>query len=342
MERGMPDFDALFGIWEMARDMSPEEIKLALGEIKSLQLPHQSAMFMKAMLVMQWAKKDGASAMQYVSESKDRRDFFPMHEMALQAWGSSDPNGAYRWYEANKETLKPRERKQFEARAIAALAKDHFDQAFLKAKNVDSSSRDEVFQSLGSTVANNPEQRQMLLDYLQTLDDKDALTETGSTIARQIAMKDVQGAIEFVEKWPGEDKSEITGQVAEQWGQTEPEKAMAWRIGQLAADADPADAVEDIFAGWARKTPDQAKNWLNGQSDIDQDQLRSEAIKQMRWDDNYQLSISWADEIKDEKKRLQNYRNIYSSWKRDDKEGAQRWLDAQDPEMRKSIAPGGR
>ena len=337
MERGMPDFDALFGIWETASSMEPKEIKLALEEMKSLKLPQQSKVFMQAMLVMQWAKKDGHAAMAFAIEQKRGRDFFPMKEMALQAWGSIDPTGAYNWYESNKETLNPRERKQFEAQAIAALAKNNFDLAFQKAKNVSSASRAQVLTNLGSVVATNKEQRDQLVQYLTTVEDKEIRDNTGRSIAMQLATANTQEAIQFVKDWPGEDKSALSQMVAIQWGKNEPEQAMQWRLDQLQEGKDRTDTVDDIFGDWARRTPEAAQSWLDKQDDLDKDKLLGKAINRMRWDEDYEQSIAWANQIDDASKRNQNYKTIYSSWSSSDKEGAQRWLDSQPEDIKAAV-----
>jgi len=337
MERGMPDFDALFGIWETASGMDPKEIKLALEDMKSLKLPQQSKMFMKAMLVMQWAKKDGHAAMAFALEQKRGRDFFPMNEMALQAWGSTDPTGAYQWYESNKEILNPRERKQFEAQAIAALAKDNFDLAFQKAKDVTSASRSQVLTNLGSAVATNKEQRDQLVQYLTNIEDKEIRDNTGRAIARQLATANTPEAIQFVKDWPGEDKSRLSQMVAVQWGKDDPEKAMQWRLDQLQEGQDRADTVDDIFGDWARRTPDAAQNWLDRQDDLDKDKLLGKAIDRMRWDEDYERSITWANQIDDAAKRNQKYQSIYSNWSNGDKEGAQRWLDSQPEDIKAAV-----
>ncbi len=338
MERGMPDFDALFGIWESAGTMSAAEIQQALAETSTMDLPQASQMFMRAMLVMQWAKKDGAAAMEFaIAEKGNSRRGMPAKEMALQAWASTDPHGAYSWYEGNKEKLSPREQKKFEAAALAALAKDNFDLAFNKVKNVSSASRTQVLRTFGSAVANNPQQRGQFTQYLMTLDDKEVRDYAGQEIAESLARTDTQEAVRFVDEWPGEDKSRLADEVASEWSNTEPEKALAWRMNKLGENETPSNAVDDIFGNWARQDGQAARHWIESQSNIDKDDLYSSAARRVMWDEDYAGAAQWASGITDEKERSQRYNDVYSRWQRGDTEGAEKWLKQQDADVQEAV-----
>ena len=126
-------------------------------------------------------------------------------------------------------------------------AKDNFDLAFNKVKNVSSASRKQVLRTFGAAVANNPEQRGKFTKYLMTLDDKEARNDAAEDIAESLARTDPQEAVRFVDQWPGEDKSELADEVAKEWSNTEPEKAMAWRMNNLGENETAGDAVDDIF-----------------------------------------------------------------------------------------------
>jgi len=63
--RGIPNFDSLFGIWETAGMLDAVEILQALTDLEDSSLGQEEGMYVKAMLVMQWAKKNGPEAMDY-------------------------------------------------------------------------------------------------------------------------------------------------------------------------------------------------------------------------------------------------------------------------------------
>ena len=338
--RGMPDFDALFGVWETAREMSPEEIRQALDELDGGQMGQRDGMFIKAMLVMQLAKKDGPTAMQYAADMKGGRGF-PAREMALQAWASSDPKGAYAWYEANKESMTPREGRRFQAGAIAALALEDFDTAFAKAKAVDTLSQGDVLRQFGAAIVSNADQRNQFTKYLLTLENEETRNRVARDMAEQLAQTNVKEAIQFVEKWPSDDKGRLIHEVAEQWAQTEPEKALAWQMSK-SDTAEPGRGVDDVFGDWARRDTAAARAWLaNQDGNLDKDEMRETAARRVMWDDDYPQAAKWADSIADTEKRHDSYRSIYRRWKRLDKEGADSWLEGLGAEARNAVLPNG-
>lgn len=339
MGRGIPDFDALFGIWEIARDMSVEEVEAALRELQNSGLLKRENTFINAILVMQWAKKDGHTAMRYALENPGNSRFFPMKQIALQSWASSDHHGAYTWYETNRDQLKASERKNFETYTINALAQDNFPLAFEKAKKVDSTSRKDVLRNLGATVANNPQQRQQFVQYLMTLESKEIRNETAETIASSLAMEDPSEAVKFVNEWPGDDRSGLADGVARQWGQTEPRKALEWRINMTSENEDTPGNVDNIFGSWAREDTPAARTWLESRQDIDQDQFRESAARRLMWNDDHAEAANWAASISDADKRERSYKRIYRRWNRDDPEGARKWLATQDAALQQTIAP---
>lgn len=338
--RGMPDFDALFGVWETAREMNPEELRRALDELDEGGTLQRDGMFVQAMLMMQLAKKDGPTAMTYADGIKGQH-FFPAKEMALQAWAKADPKGAYAWYEANKEKMNPRESMKFQASAIAGLAREDFDAAFAKAKQVDGLSQKNVLEGLGAIAVLDVEQRERFTKYVISLGKKEIVEEVGEKMARQLVQKDVQEAVAFVEDWPGEDKSELFEEVADEWARVEPEKALDWRLGKPGAERD----VDDMFGDWAQRDSAAARNWLADQENqdarVDKDELRESAASRVMRNDDYPQAAKWAGSIANDEKRHDSYQSVYRRWARLDQEGAKRWAEGLDASAREAVIPNG-
>ena len=70
VNRGAPDFDALFGVWETAREMNAVELRQAIADLERGSISMQEGLFVKMMLVTQLAKKDGPEAMSYAMNEK--------------------------------------------------------------------------------------------------------------------------------------------------------------------------------------------------------------------------------------------------------------------------------
>ena len=333
--QGVPDFDALFGIWETAREMNAAEIRQAMDDLVRDSMGRQEGMFVKMMLVMQLAKKDGPEAMSYAMNEKKGGMMMPMEGMALQAWSGSDPEGAYAWYLSNKDVLKPRESRQFLAGAIAGLAEKDFSAALEKAKNVDSLSRKDVLQSMGTVAADNPEHRKEFTDYLRTLEDASVREQAAATLVGQLVLTDVQEAIQYVEEWEGDGQEDLTDRLASQWAQIEPEKALNWQLSQ-----GQKNSVHNSFGNWAREDTETARKWLSAQEgDLNKDKLRGSAAQRTMWDEDYSGAAQWASSIQDEEQQQESYSSIYRQWSNRDKEGANQWLETLDEATREAIVP---
>ena len=335
INQGAPDFDALFGVWETAREMNAVELRQAItdlerGERGSINM--QEGIFVKMMLVMQLAKKDGPEAMSYALNEKNGM-MMPMEEMALQAWSGSDPEGAYAWYLSNKDVLKPRESRQFLAGTIAGLAEKDFSAALEKAKNVDSLSRKDVLRSMGTVAADNPEHRKEFTDYLRTLEDASVREQAAAALVGELVFTDVKEAIQYVEEWEGDGQEALTDRLASQWAQIEPEKALNWQLSQ-----GQKNSVTNSFGNWAREDTEAARKWLSAQEgDLDKDKLRGSAAQRTIWDEDYPSAVQWASSIQDEEQKRRRYRDIYSQWSNNDKEGAAQWVETLDETTRNAV-----
>ena len=333
--QGMPDFDALFGIWETARDMDAVDIHQALKDLKGEAMGAQEGMFVKMMLVMQLAKKNGPEAMTYAMNEKTG-GFVPMKQMALQAWAGNEPEAAYSWYLENKNELSARESRQFLAGAIGGLAKKDFPAALAKAKTVDKSARRDVLSNIGVSIAENTEQRKQFTEYLLTLDDERATSAATTSILNQLALADPQAGIQYIQDWQGEGKDEMVRSFAQQWAQIDPEKTLNWQITQ----ADKQSGVDSTFGSWARQDPASAQKWLDSQGeDLNKDKYLASAAQRTIWDEGYSEAVDWASSIQDSETQERSYRDIYSQWSRNDPEAADKWAAGLDENMRKKVVP---
>ena len=238
-------------------------------------------------------------------------------------------------YLSNKDVLKPRESRQFLAGAIAGLAEKDFSAALEKAKNVDSLSRKDVLQSMGTVAADNPEHRKEFTDYLRTLEDASVREQAAATLVGQLVLTDVQEAIQYVEEWEGDGQEDLTDRLASQWAQIEPEKALNWQLSQ-----GQKNSVHNSFGNWAREDTETARKWLSAQEgDLNKDKLRGSAAQRTMWDEDYSGAVQWASSIQDEEQQQESYSSIYRQWSNRDKEGANQWLETLDEATREAIVP---
>ena len=335
VNRGAPDFDALFGVWETAREMNAVELRQAIADLERGSISMQEGLFVKMMLVTQLAKKDGPEAMSYAMNEKNAM-MMPMEGMALQAWSGNDPEGAYAWYLSNKDVLKPRESRQFLAGVIAGLAEKDFSAALEKAKNVDSLSRKDVLRSMGTVAADNPERRKEFTDYLRTLEDASVREQAAAALVGELVFTDVKEAIQYVEEWEGDGQETLTDNLASEWAQIEPEKALNWQLNQTGKQ----NSINNSFGNWARDDADGARKWLSNQEgDLDKDKLRGSAAQRTIWDEDYAGAVQWASSIQDEEQKRKSYSRIYRQWSNNDKEGATQWAETLDETTRNAVVP---
>ena len=108
-------------------------------------------------------------------------------------------------------------------------------------------------------------------------------------------------------------------------------------MNNLGENETVGNAVSGIFGNWARQDSQAARNWIDNQNDISKDELYSSATRRVMWDEDYSGAAQWASGITDEKERNKRYNDVYQRWKNGDKEGADNWLEQQDPAVQESI-----
>lgn len=332
----IPNFDALFGIWKTAHKMNAAEILQALNDLNNDSLNMQGHMMIHGMLVMQLAKKNGPEAMGYTMDLEKNNEMILIKKIALQAWSNNDPEGAYTWYLNNKDVLTPRDSKQFLAGTIEGLAKKDFTSALEIAKNVDDLSRGSVLLNMGAVIADNPEHRKQFTDYLLTLENSDERNKIASVLVRKLTLTNLQAAIEYVEAWQVDGKTNLVNSLASEWVRAEPEKALDWQLSQTGAEG--SIGLSNSFRGWARQNVDAARKWLNAQEEnLNKDQLRRFAAKETIWHRNSAEAVQWASSIQDPEQKTKSYTEIYATWSGRDYEGATKWVETLDEATRKAV-----
>ena len=56
--------------------------------------------------------------------------------------------------------------------------------------------------------------------------------EAAAALVGELVFTDVKEAIQYVEEWEGDDQETLTDNLASEWAQIEPEKALNWQLNQ--------------------------------------------------------------------------------------------------------------
>lgn len=334
------DFDGLFAAYEAIRWMSPSEVEIALNELEEATSNQQVKMMLQMMLINQWAKADGRGAVEFAMGQKT-----PMLKMmgvmgGLMGWVKEDPDEAYDWYQKNRDEVKGGllGRSGMDGIFFAALAQRDMKDAFSRLEELDRSAKEDALNSMASQLGMNSVKREEFLLELEKLDDQELSTAALSSMVQMWVYQDPEGAMEFYESREWGNDSDLRDQLVRGWAQMDAEGALMWSLDNLEDEGERAEVVADGFAGWMTQDPDAARKWLEGQPvELRTDSLYEQTAQQLSYQDEYQQAIDWASQIEDRDSRVESLENVYSMWKSDDSEEAQKWLERQDEATRAAL-----
>jgi len=87
--------------------MSALELSQVLSDLEEELVRTPDGMVTNTMLMVELAKKDGPTAMEYAMNNKtDLESFVSMKHTVLDAWVRTDPKAASEWYDTHKDDTK--------------------------------------------------------------------------------------------------------------------------------------------------------------------------------------------------------------------------------------------
>jgi hypothetical protein len=264
----------------------------------------------------------------------------------LMGWIRSDPDGAYTWYEENRDTagkgmmMGPG---GLDGMMFNALAQRDMQGAFAKLSGLDARAQKSALNSMAGSVGLDPVKRAEFLEGLEGIENEKARAEAITHMVSTMAWQAPADAVAFMEsrEWPEDERTRLEASIAQSWSNTDPEEAIKWQMRDLEEGAKIPDNVSNTFGTWVRNDPDSAEQWLNSQPEATHpDSLYRSAADQLRFAEDFQRSLDFALRMENADQRTQKAREIYQAWGTRDPDAADAWIGQMDGETQEALKAG--
>lgn len=340
------DFDVMFSTYEAVRWMNPSQIQEALAELEAMGGNSQNNMVIGMMLINLWAKQDGKGALDYSLASKNQMMKGMGVMTGMMGWVKNDPQGAWDWYEENKDGVAKSGMMggQLGGMMFAALAQRDMDGAFAKMGDLNRQEKQSALTMIGMQTFMDDEKRANFVRNIEKLEDKELRDSSLQSMVTMWAFQDPQGAVEFIDsrEWSEEARGMLYTQVTAGWSNSNPAEAINWRLEHLGEGEKKGDVVAGSFAQWMTRDPVEARDWLEAQPpELRTDQLYQQTAQQLQWNQKFDEAAGWAEGIENVDVRNNAYRSLRQGWVTANPEAAGEWFEGLDQATREAIEKGG-
>jgi hypothetical protein len=327
------DFEGMFELWEVVRDFSEDDVRealLSLDDMKNKQLK----MTMGMILMSRWGKLDGAAAMQHVVDT-DNQQMKMMGTMGvLMSWTKEDPEGAFSWYEENRDKLGGGGMYGgFQDTMIfQSLAKHDLPRALSEISELDSrKKKQQALSGIAQGVVNEPEKLETLMAFLDAEEDPKIKSEVMASVIRNLAMQDPENAQTYLQTIEDEEeKKKQTENLIQSWSYQDPEAAITWGMEQAADEEAEVKIVESYLDNWARQDAKAAGAWYDQQEEhLKTSKAVKDSVRNLYSRGEYKQAFTWAAREDDPEKGNELKRDIYQSWAKDAPKQAETWMDGE-------------
>ncbi|MDP0490468.1 MAG: hypothetical protein Q7Q71_05415 [Verrucomicrobiota bacterium JB023] len=338
----MMDFESMFNIWDMVQYLDAYEIEGLLASLEEAG-GGQEMMAVRMILLNRLAAKDGPAAVEVAMGIEQ-----PMLKMsglmgAMMGWMRNAPDDAYNWIEENGDKLAGgfgMGKERFEAMYYAVKARTDFDGTMAKIEGLDESTQSTVIEQLAQNYASDGEKRAQLISYLQGK-NTETLHEAQDTMVRSLVWQDPEQAVALLDEFnpAAERRAELEEQLGSSWGRHDPAAALEWQSETLQGQENAGDEIAGTFARWVGNDEAQASDWLRNQGDeFHTDAVYEQAGSQLL-NSQPERAAEWYGQVLDDSQRQSNYEGLYETWKGQDEEAANQWLNSL-PEADRAAALG--
>ena len=217
-----------------------------------------------------------------------------------------------------------------------------------------------VFASAASNIAaqwvRTAANKQDIFDWVRTLPEGDARTNSLYSVFGEWSRSDPPGAIRALGSLPPEEKKAAARALASGWARKSPEAALQWASSMTDAN-DRGSIVQTVVSQWAGMAPDAAaryverlpesersgpmqavvNTWASKDTEaaaawLDQqpfgpakDSALAPLARRIAQEDP-EAALTWVAGISDEKQRFQQIENIARDWVRQEPAAAKHWI----------------
>ena len=313
-------------------ELTVDEVKAALAEVKSTVTDAQQRALLESVLLGRWAETDPIAALAHAETLVSGEGMMAGQALmsVIGAWAQKDPEAALAWYQKRRDSDAPAGGFGMDDGALMMIFNglmSHNPERALDSLDMiqDERSRGVAIGGI-AMAATDTGLRTRLLDRAETLDPetRDSLRQG---ILGQWAAIDPDGAIAWAGGLPPDEITALIDGAGHSFLFSNPEKGAEFLLTH-ATDETLSRRYSQIIDSWVLRDPIAAGEWLNRQpKDPAQDQARSSfAINVVRSDP--EVAMEWAKSVSNEQQRTSSVMSVYRHWQKRNPEAAEAALNA--------------
>ncbi|NBB80414.1 MAG: hypothetical protein GVY36_13400 [Verrucomicrobia bacterium] len=311
--------------------LSGENSRLLLADAFALPVSDPNRPRLIEKLLSQLAKTEPLTALQIASEITSLRDSEDARAAILEVWGRTAPAAAIAW--ANDALAgEPTRARSTQLTAIfQGYATTNPQAAFAQALALDENMRLKT-RLLGEVIEAQIQSGSLEVAKMsvESVTDPELRESLRNDLIDEWAEFDPIAASTYLETLGEDATSRLKRSLVSEWAESDPAAAAAW-LGQLDPD-DPAVARASaaIIRQWTRFDLAASAEWLNSLPDSP-DLDRAVASYAFRAaEEDPAAAMTWAGSIKNNRRRSWMMERVAGTWKEQDAETFQSYLDSAD------------
>lgn len=337
-------YEILANLREMMDSQSADQLATLLGQFSELDLDRSFAFMAQMVLVDVWVEKEGEAAVDRLMTMGNN----PMlRSFAIDSWMSWNPGAAFQWVQKNGEKLKDlggifgTSKAKLESSYYRSLARRDFTGALEKLGQMSTEIQEEVVEKLAATAATDRSKREKLFAELKEK-NPELLSEARINLINAMVWDDAHKAMAFIqsEEVEAKDRKNLERRAYISWVSNDPEAALKWRSQNLKENSQAGDQIAGAFGNWVEQDEKEAALWLKEQGEEFQtDSLFEQAGISLLYEEEYERSAQWYEQVLDPKERGIAYQELYEKWNESSPAEAEQWK-AQLPKEDQEILDG--
>jgi hypothetical protein len=334
------EFEGVFEIWEIARNFSEDELRVALAQVGEIQ-NSKLRMSLQTMLMNRWGKLNGQAAMEHVIAMENNKSRMASAMGTLMSWIKTNPEAVFLWYENNKEKMGGgRFRNVYDGIIYRTMARHDLSRAMNQVKKIDNrQSKQIALVGIARSIAGEPEKLNSFIQLLDDENDPEMKKEVMSSAMLQMAMTAPEDAKKHIQNISDpEEQKEMVHKLVQRLSYSDPKTALTWGLEQSKDEAAQSDIVNKTLGSWAIQDPKKSGEWYDKQPDhLKSDEAISKASSMLSELGRYKDAFAWMQRGTDSEIMDMKKRHTYQKWLKYSPEKAKAWLGGEGAKIMQGI-----
>ncbi len=317
---------------EMLREiptLSAEESRLLLGQALAMPKSDPKRARLINELLSQIAETEPMAALELATQIDSLRDYERARVSILEVWGRNDPSAAMAWAQAALANEPSRSRSTQLTAIYRGYAMSNPEAAFQQALSIEESGRmkNRILEEVLETQIENGGLLAAKL-AIDLVSDPETQSRLRRELVSEWAEFDPAAAADYVSSLGDEASSDLKSALVREWAESNPAAAAAWLDSLEGDDPAIARASASIIEEWTRYDLAASAEWLNSlepSAELDRAVI-SYTFRAAEEDPG--AAMTWAESIDDDRRRTWMMERVASTWKTQEPEAFQEYLDS--------------